>query len=108
MASPRSLMTRAGTWLARPGAFALFAAYVAAWLIFSRESLFVWHAIATAATWAMTLFIQSSEHRDTQAIHAKLDEILRARGEMNSQLTHVDDQEPEEIEQLREKTRSAE
>jgi low affinity Fe/Cu permease len=25
----------------------------------------------------MTLFIQRAEHRDTQAIHAKLDELLR-------------------------------
>jgi low affinity Fe/Cu permease len=25
----------------------------------------------------MTLFVQRAEHRDTQAIHAKLDELLR-------------------------------
>jgi low affinity Fe/Cu permease len=36
------------------------------------------YAIATLATWMMTLFIQRSEHRDTQAIHAKLDELLRS------------------------------
>jgi low affinity Fe/Cu permease len=27
----------------------------------------------------MTLFIQRAEHRDTQAIQAKLDELLRAK-----------------------------
>jgi low affinity Fe/Cu permease len=32
----------------------------------------------TLATWAMTLLIQRTEHRDTQAIHAKLDELLRS------------------------------
>jgi low affinity Fe/Cu permease len=26
----------------------------------------------------MTLFITKTEHRDTQAIHAKIDELLRA------------------------------
>jgi hypothetical protein len=34
-------------------------------------SSFDWHAIATMATWFMTLIIQRAEHRDTQAIHAK-------------------------------------
>jgi low affinity Fe/Cu permease len=37
-------------------------------------------SVATVATWLMTLFIQRAEHRDTQAIHAKLDELLRAEG----------------------------
>jgi low affinity Fe/Cu permease len=39
------------------------------------------------------LFIQRSEHRDTQAIHAKLDELSRANGEARNQLTHLDDRE---------------
>jgi low affinity Fe/Cu permease len=30
-------------------------------------------AVATLMVWVMTLLIQRSEHRDTQAIHAKLD-----------------------------------
>jgi low affinity Fe/Cu permease len=102
MTNPRSWMTFIGTWLARPAAFAVLGAYVVAWGVFSRESLLDWHAIATIATWAMTLFIQRAEHRDTQAVHAKLDEILRSHGEMNSELSHVDDQEPEDIERLRE------
>ena len=38
---------------------------------------FGWAAIATLATWLMTLFINRTEHRDTQALHAKLDELLR-------------------------------
>jgi low affinity Fe/Cu permease len=46
----------------------------------------------------MTLFIQRAEHRDTQAIHAKLDELLRAEGQARDELTGLDDEEPEEIE----------
>jgi low affinity Fe/Cu permease len=37
----------------------------------------------------MTLVIQRAEHRDTQAIHAKLDEILHAMGEARNELTKL-------------------
>ena len=46
----------------------------------------------------MTLFIQRAEHRDTQAIQAKLDELLRAHGGARNELTNIDEREPEEIE----------
>ena len=49
----------------------------------------------------MTLFIQRAEHRDTQAIHAKLVELLRATGEARSDLDRLDREEPEEIERHR-------
>ena len=59
---------------------------------------FGWGAIATLATWMMTLFITRTEHRDTQAIHAKIDELLRTHGEARSELTRLDEQDVEEIE----------
>jgi low affinity Fe/Cu permease len=49
-----------------------------------------WEAIATLATWGMTLVIQRAEHRDTQALHAKLDELLRIHGEADNTLMRVD------------------
>jgi low affinity Fe/Cu permease len=57
--------------------------------------------VPTVATWLMTLFIQRAEHRDTQAIHAKLDELLRVEGRARSELTQLDDEEPEVIAQHR-------
>jgi low affinity Fe/Cu permease len=45
----------------------------------------------------MTLLIQRTEHRDTQALQAKLDELLHAHSQANNALTKIDDQEPEEI-----------
>ena len=45
----------------------------------------------------MTLFIQRGEHRDTQAIHAKLDELLRVQGHARAELATLDKREPEEI-----------
>jgi low affinity Fe/Cu permease len=81
----------------RPLAFAIVGVYVIAWLFFSHRSL-DWHGVATLATWVMTLFIQRAEHRDTQAIHAKLDELLRAEGKARDELTKLDEREPEEVE----------
>jgi low affinity Fe/Cu permease len=94
------LLTDAGTWLARPAAFLVVLAFVAFWLIFDRQS-FNWHELLTLATLCMTLFIQRSEHRDMQAVHAKLDELLRVHGEAR-ELNRLDDKEPEQVEEFRE------
>ena len=51
--------------------------------------------VANLATWAMTLVIQRAEHRDTQATHAKLDEILHALGDARNEVTKMDENEPE-------------
>jgi len=53
----------------------------------------------------MTLVIQRAEHRDTQAIHAKLDEMLHVMGDVRNELTRVDEQEHEEIEERRSRMR---
>ncbi|MDX8450872.1 low affinity iron permease family protein [Mesorhizobium captivum] len=94
-----SALTSIGTLTSRPVAFLVLLAYAALWSVFDRESL-NWHGAATLFTWAMTLFIQRAEHRDTQAIHAKLDEMLRSNSSA-SNITRIDDEEPEEIEKHR-------
>jgi low affinity Fe/Cu permease len=93
----RQILTGLGSMGASPWAFATVALYALLWRIFDPRSL-NWHAVATLAVWCMTLFIQRAEHRDTQAIHAKLDELLRADGKARSELTTLDKKEPEEIE----------
>jgi low affinity Fe/Cu permease len=50
----------------------------------------------------MTLFIQRAGHRDTQGIHAKLDELLKANRDAENEITRMDEKEPEEIEEFRE------
>ena len=101
--TPREILTQIGAWTARPTAFLIVAAYALAWLIIAPREL-DWHSVATLATWLMTLFIQRSEHRDTQAIQAKLDELLRAHTGASDRLAHIDEKEPEEIEALRGKS----
>ena len=94
------VLTRIGTWTSHPTAFVVVALYALAWLIFAPEEI-NWHSVATIATWLMTLFIQRAEHRDTQAIQAKLDELLRSHSGASNELTHIDRKEPEEIERER-------
>lgn len=106
MEKPNSLITAAGVWLARPAVFAVVLVYAVLWLIFDRES-FDFHGAVALITLCMTLFIQRSEHRDTQAIHAKLDEILRALGKARQELTGIDDAEPEQIEARRERAKTS-
>jgi low affinity Fe/Cu permease len=96
----RRWLTAIGASTSHPLAFLVVGVYVALWLIFDPRS-FDWHGIATVATWTMTLFIQRAETRDTLAIHAKLDELLRAEHRARNELTNLDEQEPEEIERHR-------
>ena len=98
----RRALTKIGVLTAHPAAFMIVFVYTAAWLMFEPET-FDWHGFATIATWLMTLFIQRAEHRDTQAIHAKLDELLKADDAATTALKDVDEEEPEEIEETRER-----
>ena len=99
-AKARGILTHIGTLASRPAAFVIFGLYAAAWLLFS-PSTFEWHSIATLTTWLMTLFIQRAEHRDTQAIHAKLDELLNASPRARNEVIRIDDSEPEDVERIR-------
>ena len=96
----RRALTQLGVLSGHPLAFFVIFAFVAAWLVFEPET-FDWHGVATIAVWIMTLFIQRAEHRDTQSIQAKLDELLHAHSMASNAMTRIDDEEPEEIERQR-------
>ena len=96
----RQSLTRIGELAAHPAAFGLLLVYAALWFIFDRTSL-DWHAVATLATWFMTFIIQRAEDRDTQALQAKLDELLRVSRSADSELAKIDTLEPEDIKRLR-------
>jgi low affinity Fe/Cu permease len=88
-----------------PVACRAFVIYCVAGILFGDG--LKWHSIATMATWGMTLVIQRAEHRDTQALHAKLDELLKVHGDANSELMNIDDKDAEEVERERENARSS-
>ena len=83
-----------------PAAFLVVIVYAVLWLIFDRAT-FDWNAVATLAVFLMTLFIQRANRRDNLALHAKLDELLRVDHAARSELTQLDEQEPEVIERHR-------
>jgi len=92
--------THIGQAAGHPAAFLVVLLYAVLWLILSPAT-FEWNAIATLAVFAMTLFIQRANRRDNLALHAKLDELLRVDNDARSELTQLDEQEPEAIEEHR-------
>jgi low affinity Fe/Cu permease len=96
----RHVLTQLGVWTAYPAAFLVVPIYGALWLALDRDS-FNWHSVAVLATWFMTLVIQRAEHRDTQALHAKLDELLHVQDTASNALTNIDKKDPEDIERHR-------
>ena len=101
----REWLTQTGVLASRPAAFVVFALYGLAWIALGDGLR--WHSIATLATWGMTLVIQRAEHRDTQAIHAKLDELLKADGAANNKVMRIDDKDAEEVERARREVRAS-
>ena len=86
-----------GRVTAHPAAFVIVLLYAAVWIVFDRQH-FDFNAVANLAVWVMTLMIQRANRRDTLALHAKLDELLRVDNAARSELTRLDEKEPEEIE----------
>ena len=85
----RHSLTRLGELAAHPGAYGIIVIYAVLWFVLDRASL-DWHGVATLAVWSMTLLIQRTEHRDTQALQAKLDELLHAHSHASNALTKID------------------
>jgi low affinity Fe/Cu permease len=102
MAEPakRHWTTHVGQAAGHPAAFLVVILYAVLWLTFNRAT-FDWNSVATLAVFMMTLFIQRANRRDNLALHAKLDELLRVDGDARSELTQLDEQEPESIERHR-------
>jgi low affinity Fe/Cu permease len=92
--------TLIGQAAGHPAAFFVVIIYAVLWFTLSPAT-FEWNAVATLAVFAMTLFIQRTNRRDNLALHAKLDELLRVDDDARSELTQLDEQEPEVIERHR-------
>lgn len=102
--SPSRWTTAIGILTSHPAAFVIVLVYGVLWFVFERAT-FDWHAVATLIVWTMTLFIQRADRRDTLAVHAKLDELLKANHEARTELAAVDEEEPEDIEKVRDRER---
>ena len=103
--TPVHWTTRLGALTGHPAALLIVVGYGVLWFTFGGET-FDWVAVATLAVWCMTLFIQRADRRDTLAIHAKLDELLKVTREARTELAQIDEEEPEDIEKIRDREKN--
>jgi low affinity Fe/Cu permease len=97
----RRSLTQLGMLAAHPAAFLAVAVFAGIWYAIDRQSLDM-HGVATLVTLVIALLIQRAEHRDTQAIHAKLDALIEALPAVSNAVAQIDRREPEDIERQRE------
>ena len=103
--------TRFARWTAnhagRPSAFVLAAFVVVAWALtgplfdFSDTWQLVINTGTTIVTFLMVFLIQNTQNRDSQALHLKLDELIRAKKGARNSLLDLDDMSDEELARIR-------
>ena len=108
---PTSWFTRFAKWTAhaagRPAAFLLAAATIIVWVVtgpifhFSDTWQLVINTGTTIVTFLMVFLIQSTQSRDTQALHLKLDELIRVNRAARNSLLNLEEMSEEEIEQVK-------
>jgi low affinity Fe/Cu permease len=90
-----------------PIAFAIAVAIVVLWA--GSGPLFGWsdtwqlviNTGTTIVTFLMVFLIQSSQSRDTQAVHLKLDELIRVNRAARNSLLNLEEMSEDEVEQVK-------
>jgi low affinity Fe/Cu permease len=100
--------TRVSQASGSPWAFGLAFGMVLVWLIsgplfgFSETWQLVINTGTTIVTFLMVFLIQNTQNRDQQALHLKLDELLRAvEGARESAFVDLEDRNQEELAELK-------
>jgi low affinity Fe/Cu permease len=110
--APKSAwFTRFARWTSchagRPSAFLIAMLIIVAWAVtgpifhYSDTWQLVINTGTTIVTFLMVFLIQNTQNRDSQAIHVKLDELIRAKKGARNSLLNLDDLSDEELEHLR-------
>jgi low affinity Fe/Cu permease len=114
MSSPhrsRSLFNRFAKWAARttgqPGTFMLAVAVLLIWAIsgpifkFSDTWQLIINTGTTIITFLMVFLIQNTQNRDSEALHVKIDELIRANQDAHNALLDLEELEEEELDVIR-------
>lgn len=87
---------RAATWAGRPVAFVAAITLVIVWAVsgplfgFSEVWQLLINTTTTVITFVMVFVVQNTQNRDSLAMEAKLDELLRAVAEARTDLVGVE------------------
>lgn len=93
-------------WAGRPVSFYLAVLVIVAWAVtgpifhYSDTWQLVINTSTTIITFLMVFIIQNTQNRDSQAIHVKLDELIRAMAGAKNTLLDLDSLSDEELEKL--------
>ena len=96
-------------WTGRSGTFGLAFGVVIVWLVsgplfhFSDTWQLVINTGTTIVTFLMVFLIQSTQNRDTEAIHIKLDELIRATTGAENRLLDLEQLDEKELDEIRKK-----
>jgi low affinity Fe/Cu permease len=106
------LFTRFSRWTAhtagRPCTFVLALLTIVVWAVtgpmfhYSDTWQLVINTSTTIVTFLMVFLIQATQNRDSQALHVKLDELIRAVHGARNSLLNLDELTDEELERLHE------
>ena len=94
------VLDTAGRLFTHPAALLAMIGFVAAWMVFERETL-DWHAAATLITLVMAVVIERNGRRDTMALQAKLDELILATEGARDEMTAIEEESTQDIEAAR-------
>jgi hypothetical protein len=68
----------------------------------ARSSVSAINTGTTIVTFLMVFLIQATQNRDTEAMHLKLDELIRATRGAHNRLMDLEEREEDELDELRE------
>jgi low affinity Fe/Cu permease len=91
----------------RPGAFAIALAALLLWAIsgplfdFSDTWQLIINTGTTIVTFLMVFLIQNTQNRDAEAMHVKLDELIRSDKSAHNALLDLEDLEEDELDRIR-------
>ncbi|HEY8962416.1 MAG TPA: low affinity iron permease family protein [Luteolibacter sp.] len=102
----------ASKFCGRPLVFVLAVAIILVWLIsgplfgYSDTWQLVINTATTIITFLMVFLIQSTQNRDTEALHIKLDELIRATQGAHNAMLDLEEMEEEKLDEVRERYES--